>query len=131
MCEICSNPARDRSVVCVVEKPSDVIQIEKIGNYNGTYHVLLGALSPIDGVTPKDIKIEELVKRVRKEKITEVIIATDTNTEGEATAFYLAKVLKPLGARVTRIAYGIPVGASLEYADQATLYKAFEGRKDF
>lgn len=130
LCDICANPSRDKSVLCVVEKPSDVISIEKMGDFKGLYHVLLGVLSPLDGVGPKDLKIDELAKRVRKEKIAEVIIATDSNTEGEATALYLTRLLKPLGVKTYRIAYGIPVGANLEYADQATLYKAFEGKRE-
>lgn len=161
ICDICSNESRDKAVLCVVEKPSDVISIEKMGQFNGVYHVLLGVLSPLDGVGPKDLKIDELIKRIspsalrqaegrpeqsrgttalradgersrtiRKEKIKEVIIATDSNTEGEATALYLIKVLKPLGVKLYRIACGIPAGANLEYADQATLYKAFEGKKE-
>ena len=128
-CDICSNPSRDKTTLCVVEKPSDVISIEKMGEYQGLYHVLLGALSPLDGVGPGDLKIDELVKRIKKEKIKEIIIATSSNTEGEATALYLVKILKPLTVKLYRIAYGMPVGASLEYADQATLFKAFEGRK--
>jgi len=130
ICSICANDTRDRAVLCVVEKPGDVISIEKMGEYNGLYHVLLGALSPLDGVGPGDLKIEELVKRIRKEKIKEVIIATDSNTEGEATALYLIKLLKPLVGKVYRIAYGMPVGSNLEHADQATLYKAFEGKRE-
>jgi len=129
VCDICANPARDRKTLCVVEKPSDVIAIEKMGEFNGVYHVLLGTLSPIDGIGPKDLKIEELVKRIKKEKINEVIVATSPNTEGEATALYLIKLLGPMGIKVYRIAYGMPVGSDLEYADQATLYKAFEGKK--
>ena len=130
LCDICSNEQRDRTILCVVEKPSDVISIEKMGEFNGLYHVLLGALSPLDNIGPKDLKIDELVKRIKKEKIKEVIIATDSNTEGEATALYLIKVLKPLAVKLYRIAYGMPMGANLEYADQATLYKAFEGKKE-
>jgi len=128
-CDICTNDSRDKKFLCVVEKPSDVISIEKMGRFNGVYHVLLGTLSPLDGIGPEDIKIDELIKRVRREKIKEVVIATDSNTEGEATALYLIKVLKPLGIKVYRIAYGVPVGSNLEYADQATLYKAFEEKK--
>lgn len=130
LCDICSNENRDKTLVCIVEKPSDVISIEKMGEFNGVYHVLLGALSPLDGVGPKDLKIDELVKRIKKEKIKELIIATDSNTEGEATALYLIKLLKPLGIKLYRIAYGMPMGTNLEYADQATLYKAFEGKKE-
>ena len=130
LCDICGNRNREKTTLCVVEKPGDVISIEKMGRFNGLYHVLLGALSPLDGVGPKDLKIDQLIKRIRKERIKEVIIATDSNTEGEATALYLIKVLKPLGAKLFRIAFGMPVGANLEYADQATLYKAFEGKKE-
>ncbi len=128
ICDICSNPSRDKHILCVVERPSDVISIEKMGKYNGIYHVLLGALSPLDGIGPKDLKIDELIKRTKKNRIKEVIIATDSNTEGEATALYIIKVLRPSGVKLTRIASGIPVGANLEYADQATLTRAFEGR---
>ena len=129
-CDICSNESRDKSVLCVVEKPGDVISIEKMGNFNGVYHILLGALSPLDGIGPKDLKLDELLKRIRKEKIRSVIIATDSDTEGDATALYLIKIIKPMGVKLYRIAYGIPVGANLEHADQATLYKAFEGKKE-
>lgn len=128
ICDICSNPTKDDTIICVVEKPNDVISIEKMGNYNGIYHVLLGALSPLDGIGPKDLKIDDLIKRVKNGKVKEVIIATDSNTEGEATALYITKLLKATGVKLTRIASGIPVGADLEYADQATLMKAFEGR---
>ncbi|NQT21979.1 MAG: recombination protein RecR [Candidatus Omnitrophica bacterium] len=128
VCHICSNPQRNKDVVCVVERPNDVISIEKMGKYNGVYHVLLGALSPLDGIGPKDLKIVELIKRIKRDTMKEVIIATDSHTEGEATALYITKLLKGTGLKVTRIASGIPVGANLEYADQATLMKAFEGR---
>jgi len=127
-CDICSNHVRDKNIICVVEKPNDVMSIEKMGKYNGIYHVLLGALSPLDGIGPKDLKIDDLLKRIKRGKIKEVIIATDSNTEGEATALYISKLLKGMGAKITRIASGIPVGSHLEYADQATLLKAFEGR---
>ena len=129
ICDICSNPSRDKHILCVVERPSDVISIEKMGEYNVIYHVLLGALSPLDGIGPKDLKIDELIKRTKKNRIKEVIIATDSNTEGEATALYIIKVLRPSGVKLTRLASGIPVGANLEYADQATLTRAFEGRR--
>ena len=129
LCEICSNESRDKGILCVVEKPGDVISIEKMGQFHGVYHVLLGALSPLDGVGPGDLKINELVGRIKKEKIREVVIATDSDTEGEITSLYLIKLLRPLGAKVYRIAHGVPVGSNLEYADQATLYKAFEGKK--
>ena len=130
LCEICKSPSRTRSVLCVVEEPNDMVTIERAGNFNGLYHVLLGSLSPLDGIGPSELKIKELLERVKKEKFKEIIIATDFNTEGEATALYLLKVLKGSGARLTRVAYGIPVGGGLEYADQATIAKAFEGRRD-
>ena len=130
ICSICGNEARDKTLLCVVEKPSDVISVEKMGGFNGLYHVLLGSLSPLDGVGPGDLKINELLKRVRREKIEEIIIATASNTEGEATALYLIKILKSQGAKLYRIAYGVPMGANLEYTDQATLYKAFECKKE-
>lgn len=129
-CEICKDTSRNRSMLCIVEEPNDVSTIEKAGNFNGLYHVLLGSLSPLDGIGPSDLKIEELLNRVKKEKFKEIIIATDFNTEGEATALYLLKVLKTSGAKLTRVAYGIPVGGDLQYADQATIIKAFEGRRE-
>ncbi len=129
-CGVCKSPSRDRSLLCVVEEPNDIVAIEKAGNFNGIYHVLLGSLSPLDGIGPDDLKIKELLDRVKKEKFREIILATDFNTEGEATALYLLKVLKNSGARLTRVAYGIPVGGDLEYADQATIVKAFEGRRE-
>jgi len=128
ICDICSNPDRNNEILCIVEKPNDVISIEKMGKYSGIYHVLLGALSPLDGIGPKDLRIGGLSKRIKRDKIKEIIIATDSNTEGEATALYLIKFLKSTGIKLTRIASGMPVGADLEYADQATLLKAFEGR---
>ena len=130
LCDICKSPSRDRSVLCVVEEPNDIATIEKAGEYDGLYHVLLGSLSPLDGIGPSDIKIKELLDRVKKDKYKEIIVATDFNTEGEATALYLFKVLKGSGAKVTRVAYGIPVGGDLQYADQATIVKAFEGRRE-
>jgi len=130
LCEICKDPSRDRRTLCVVEEPDDVVTIERAGNFNGIYHVLLGSLSPLDGIGPQDLKIKELLDRVGAEKFKEIIIATDFNTEGEATALYLSKVLKESAARLTRVAYGIPVGGNLEYADQATMTKAFEGRRE-
>lgn len=129
-CEICRSPSRNRSVLCIVEEPNDAASIERSGHFNGLYHVLLGSLSPLDGIGPSELKIEDLLGRVRKERFKEIIIATDFNTEGEATALYLQKVLKPAGVKVTRVAYGIPVGGDLEYADQATIAKAFEGRRE-
>ncbi len=130
ICEVCKDASRNKSMLCIVEEPNDVGTIEKAGNFNGLYHVLLGSLSPLDGIGPSDLKIEELLSRVKKEKFKEIIIATDFNTEGEATALYLAKVLKHCGAKLTRVAYGIPVGGDLQYADQATIIKAFEGRRE-
>ncbi|MDP3791439.1 MAG: recombination mediator RecR [Candidatus Omnitrophota bacterium] len=130
VCDICKSKTRDRSLLCVVEEPNDIIAIERAKEYKGIYHVLLGSLSPLDGIGPSDLKIKELLERVKKEKFNEIIIATDFNTEGEATALYLTKQLKDSGARLTRVAYGIPVGSDIEYADQATILKAFEGRRD-
>ncbi len=129
-CDICKSRTRDRDLLCIVEEPNDIVAIEKAGNYTGLYHVLLGSLSPLDGIGPADLKIKELLERMKKEPFKEIIIATDFNTEGEATALYLLKVLKPSGARLTRVAYGMPVGSDLEYADQATITKAFEGRRE-
>jgi len=128
-CEICKSHSRNKSLLCVVEEPNDIIAIERAGHYNGLYHVLLGSLSPLDGIGPSDLKIKELLERTKGGKFKEIIIATDFNTEGEATALYLLKVLKNSGAKLTRVAYGIPVGSDLEYADQATIIKAFEGRR--
>jgi recombination protein RecR len=128
ICSICSDVVRDASKICVVEGPNGVIAMEKSGIYKGLYHVLLGELSPIDGVGPEELKIKELVQRVRKEQVKEVIIATDFTTEGETTALYLMEVLKPSKVRVSRLARGVPAGASLEYADVTTLQRAFEGR---
>ena len=128
MCDICSNPGRDQGLICVVEDPKDVIAIEKTGSYAGVYHVLLGALSALEGVGPEDIRIADLLKRVKEGRVREVILATNPNTEGETTALYLTKVLKPLKVKVTRIARGIPVGSHIEYADQATLSRAMDGR---
>ena len=130
ICEICKSNSRDKSLLCIVEEPDDVVTIEKAGNFNGVYHVLLGSLSPLDGIGPGELKIKELIERVKKEKFKEMIIATDFNTEGEATALYLSRILKDSGTRITRVAYGIPVGSGLEYADQATIAKAFEGRRE-
>lgn len=129
-CEICKSKSRDRSLLCVVEEPNDIIAIERAKEYKGVYHVLLGSLSPLDGIGPSDLKIQELLERVKKDHFKEIIIATDFNTEGEATALYLMKQLKNYGAKLTRVAYGIPVGSDLEYADQATISKAFEGRRE-
>jgi len=129
-CRICADPARDGRLLCIVEEPNDLLAMERTGDFRGVYHVLLGALSPLDGIGPQDLKVQELLQRFESESIEEVILATNPNVEGEATAIYLSKLLKPLGARLTRIARGLPVGGDLEYADQVTLSKALEGRKE-
>ena len=129
-CAICSAPTRNPTMICVVEDPRDVLAMERTREYKGRYHVLHGAISPLDGVGPDDLKIAGLLERVRTDQVAEVIIATNPRAEGEATALYLAKVLKPLGVRVTRIAHGLPVGSDLEYADEVTLAKALEGRRE-
>jgi len=128
-CRICRDPRRDPSVICVVEEPKDVAAIEKIREFRGRYHVLGGAISPIDGIGPEDLRTRELMARLADGGITEVILATDPNLEGKATATYLARLVKPLGVRVTRPASGLPVGGDLEYADEVTLGRAFEGRR--
>jgi recombination protein RecR len=128
-CRICRDPRRDPTVICVVEEPKDVAAIEKIREYRGRYHVLGGAISPIDGVGPDDLRISELMRRLADGTVTELILATDPNLEGEATATYLARMVKPIGLRVTRPASGLPVGGELEYADEVTLGRAFEGRR--
>jgi recombination protein RecR len=128
-CRICRDPRRDLSIICVVEEPKDVAAIEKIREFRGRYHVLGGAISPIDGVGPEDLRTRELMARLSDGGVTELILATDPNLEGEATATYLARLVKPLGLRVTRPASGLPVGGDLEYADEVTLGRAFEGRR--
>ncbi|ACL70822.1 recombination mediator RecR [Halothermothrix orenii] len=128
-CDFCSSPERDHNLICVVESPKDVIAMERTGEYKGLYHVLHGSISPIDGIGPEDIKIRNLLPRL-KEGVKEVIVATDPNAEGDATAMYLARLIKPLGVKVTRIAHGLPVGGDLEYADEVTLSKALEGRRE-
>src|SRR5580693_408007 len=128
-CAICRDPRRDQSVICVVEEPKDILAIEKIREFRGRYHVLGGAISPIDGIGPEDLRTRELMARLADGAVTEVILAMDPNLEGEATATYLARLLKPLGIRVTRPASGLPVGGDLEYADEVTLGRAFEGRR--
>lgn len=128
ICHICSDPGRDKGVICVVEDPKDIVAIEKTGTYVGVYHVLLGALSALEGIGPNELQIQGLIKRVKEQKIREVILATNPNTEGETTALYLAKILQPLKIKVSRIARGIPVGSLVEFMDQATLSRAFEGR---
>ena len=129
-CRICGDPARDARSLCVVEEPNDLLAVERTGEFKGRYHVLMGALSPLDGIVPEDIRVRELLHRLDGEGLDEVILATNPSVEGEATAIYLAKLLKPLGLRVTRIARGLPVGGDLEYADEVTLSKALEGRKE-
>lgn len=128
-CRICRDPRRDPSVICVVEEPKDVAAIEKIREFRGRYHVLGGAISPMDGIGPEDLRTRELMARLSDGSVTELILATDPNLEGEATATYLARLVKPLGIRVTRPASGLPVGGDLEYADEVTLGRAFEGRR--
>ena len=128
-CRICLDPRRDQTVLCVVEEPKDIVAIERTREYRGRYHVLGGAISPIDGIGPDDLRIRELMARLADDSVTEIILATDPNTEGEATASYLARLLKPMGLTVTRLASGLPVGGDLEYADEVTLGRAFEGRR--
>jgi recombination protein RecR len=129
-CPICADPQRTAAVVCVVEESADLIAIERSGGFRGRYHVLQGTLSPLDGVGPEQLRIRELLNRLGEGGIQEIIIATNPTTEGEATALYLARLIKPLGVRVTRIAHGLPMGADVEYADMATLGKALEGRRE-
>ncbi|KZE65626.1 MAG: recombination mediator RecR [Bacillota bacterium] len=129
-CMICDDSSRDRTTICVVHDSKDVIAMEKMKEYRGLYHVLHGAISPMDGVGPEDIKVAELLKRLTDEGIQEIIMATDPNIEGEATAMYIARLLKPTGIKITRIAHGLPVGGDLEYADEVTLSKALEGRRE-
>jgi recombination protein RecR len=128
-CRICRDPRRDLTVICVVEESKDVVAIEKTREFRGRYHVLGGAISPIEGIGPDDLRIKELLKRLADGQVTELIIATDPNLEGEATATYLARLVNPMGLRVTRLASGLPVGGDLEYADEVTLGRAFEGRR--
>lgn len=127
-CLLCTDPSRDRSVICVVEDPSDVFLIERTGIYKGLYHVLMGALSPLDGIGPEQLRIDALMERVHHGGVHEVICATNPNMEGEATVLYLAKLMKPCGIRLTRLAHGLPVGGHLEYADEITLSRSLEGR---
>lgn len=131
LCRICRDARRRKDTICIVEKPSDVTAIEKAGNYNGVYHVLMGSISPLEGRGPSDLKIDNLIQRIKQDTVSEIIIATDADTEGETTALYLNKVLKPLGVRLSRIGQGLPVGSNLEYTDSATLSKALESRRDF
>ncbi|MFA7323289.1 MAG: recombination mediator RecR, partial [Candidatus Nanopelagicales bacterium] len=128
-CRICRDPRRDHTVLCVVEEPKDVVAIEKTREFKGRYHVLGGAISPIEGIGPDDLRIRELMVRLADDSIVEVILATDPNLEGEATATYLARLISPIGIAVSRLASGLPVGGDLEYADEVTLGRAFEGRR--
>ena len=130
LCPICLDTRRDTAILCVVEEARDIVALERTGEFRGTYHVLLGAMSPLEGIGPEQLKIKELFARIEPEGITEVILCTNPNTEGEVTAMYLARMLKPFGVRVTRIASGLPVGGDLEYADELTLGRALEGRRD-
>ncbi len=129
-CRICDSDQRDRSMVCVVEEPMDTLAVERSGSYHGLYHVLHGAISPMDGIGPEDLKIEELLARLRGDEVSEVILATNPNLEGEATAMYLTRLLRPLRVKVTRLARGLPMGGDLEYADDVTLTRAMEGRQE-
>lgn len=130
LCPICGDDRRDHSTICVVEAPKDITAFERTNEYNGVYHVLHGLLSPMDNVTPNDIRIKELLRRINNGGINEVIMATNPTVEGEATAMYISKLLKPLGVKVTRLAFGLPVGGMLEYADEVTLFKALENRNE-
>ena len=129
-CSICSDPRRDRSVICVVEEPSNILVLEKTGTYRGIYHALLGALSPLDGIGPEDLRVEGLMERLRAGGVTEVILATNPTVKGETTALYLSRLIKPLGISVSRIAYGLPVGGDIEYADENTVQRALQGRRE-
>jgi recombination protein RecR len=129
VCRICGDERRDRSIICVVEEPKDVVAIERTREFRGRYHVLGGAISPIDGIGPDELRIRELLTRLRDDVVTELILATDPNLEGEATATYLARLVNPMGLTVTRLASGLPVGGDLEYADEVTLGRAFSGRR--
>lgn len=129
-CPICDDSKRDKSIICVVESPRDVVAFERTREYNGLYHVLHGLISPIDGVGPDQLYIKELLRRLTGDEVKEVIMATNPTTEGEATAMYISRLLKPMGVKVTRLAYGIPVGGNLEFADEVTLYRALQGRSE-
>ncbi len=131
ICPICADESRDRTTICVVQDTKAVMSIERVREYRGTYHVLHGALSPMNGITPDKLRLRELVERIGVNDISEVIIATNPTVEGEATAMYIARLLKPAGIKITRLAYGIPVGGELEYADEVTLSRALEGRREF
>lgn len=131
VCSVCSDVSRDQSIICVVEDPKDVVSFEKVREFHGVYHVLHGVISPVNGITPDKIYIRELLERIgTADAVREIIIATNPTVEGEATAMYISKLVKPLGVKVTRLAYGMPVGGDLEYADEVTLFRALEGRRD-
>jgi recombination protein RecR len=130
ICKICQDDRRHKDIICVVEKPSDVTAIEKAGNFQGVYHVLLGSIAPLEGKGPGDLKIDSLLQKIKQNSIKEIIIATDADTEGETTALYITKLIKPLGVKLTRIGVGIPMGSNLEYADSATLSKSLESRRE-
>ncbi|HGJ65830.1 TPA: recombination protein RecR [bacterium] len=129
-CYICDDSRRDRKVICVVEETDDVIALEKAGIFKGVYHVLMGALSPIEGINPENLRIKELFERINSQDIEEIVIATNPNAQGQATAIYLSKKIKPMGIKVTQLAYGLPIGGDIEYADEVTLGKALEGRRE-
>ena len=129
-CHICSDQRRDHKMICVVEETDDIMALERAGIFKGVYHVLMGALSPMEGINPDDLRIKELFERINSREITEVLIATNPNSQGQATAIYLSKKIKPMGIRVTQLAYGLPVGGDIEYADEVTLGKALEGRRE-
>ena len=130
LCPICSDPTRDHGIICVVESSKDVLAIEKINDFKGTFHVLGGLINPIEGIGPDDIHIKELISRLNDDQIREIIVATNPSIEGEATAMYLSRMIKPFGIKTTRLAYGLPAGGELEYADELTLFKALEGRTE-
>ena len=130
ICEICRNTNRDKSIICVIERVRDLIAIENTGEYKGLYHVLEGVISPLDGIEPENLKIDSLLKRLKTEKIKEIILATNPNIEGEVTASYISKLIEPLNIKVTRIAYGVPIGGSLEFADEVTLTQSLMGRQE-
>lgn len=129
-CNICTDPNRDNTLICVVQDPKDVIAMEKMKDFQGRYHVLNGAISPMDGIGPEDINVTSLIERLKDEEVEELILATNPTVEGEATAMYISRLVRPSGIRTTRIAHGLPVGGDLEYADEVTLSKALEGRRD-
>jgi recombination protein RecR len=129
-CKVCEDESRDKNVLCVLAEPKDLMAIERSGGYNGKYHVLGGLISPLDGIGPENLRVKELLKRLEKGKFREIVLAVSPTTEGEATNIYLSRLIKPLGIKLTRVAYGLPIGADMDYADEATLTKAFEGRRE-